>query len=54
MAMLDVYEEQIWAMDGLSERVRQQLVIALKAAVQAEHQVDKRPDARVAEFRRNG
>lgn len=56
VAFLDRYEAQIWDMDGLSERVRQQLVIALRAAVQAEQQplIDKRPDARVAEFRNRG
>jgi hypothetical protein len=50
-SLLEQYEAQIWDMHGLSMRVRQQMVIALKAAVEAEQHADTRPNARVAEFK---
>jgi hypothetical protein len=49
----DPRERQIWAWRELPERVRRQIILVLRAAVQSEAEEDRRPDADVKQFRKS-
>lgn len=49
----DPRERQIWAWRELPERVRRQIILVLRAALQSETEEDERPDADVRQFRKS-